>query len=142
MALKTVDELVEKIDKAIETGRIEVEFLPTKFYPKSGVITLSAISSQNNGYFFKYPGSSYNSSIGKVLSGQSISSSSRGGDKLALNRVHKAAMEFTSTHIRSYMDGQLIFSVPNSEIFSIEEIQVNFAQLNCFVKSIKVEELQ
>ncbi len=130
------------LDRSINAGRVEIDFLPTRYFPNTGEIRVKAISHFSNGYFTIYTGSSiYPLSIGKILSGESIVAEERNDFEMGMNIKHKLSIEFNSNDIIVYWDNKEIFSIPNGENFGIDEIKIGFAQLSVFLNKIKVEEL-
>lgn len=128
------------LEREIQSGRIEVEFLPMRLYPESGNISLYALTSSNNGYCFLYPASKYNSRIAKVVSNQDVVLAQRAGDTFSLNQDHRISLEFNPTSIQGWFDGKIIHSVSNDARFNITYIKIRVTQMNAYIKSLKVEE--
>lgn len=133
-------DIVLSLEREIQGGRIEVEFLPRRLYPESGTIGLYALTKSNNGYCFVYPASKYNSRIAKVVSNQDVVLGQRAGDKFSLNEDHRISLEFNPTSIQGLFDGKVIHSVSNDARFKITSIKIRVTQMNAYMKSLKVEE--
>lgn len=128
------------LDREIQSGLIEVEFMTTIVYPYEGAVAIYALTSAKNGYCFLYPthGNEYKTRLAKVVSNKELVLGERAGDTYSLNQDHKISLGFDPSSIKGSFDDKIIYNMKNDTILKIKQIRINIAEMNAYIKSLKV----
>lgn len=142
--------LDKELPKAIQAGRIQFDFDPTRTFPFDGICYLTAYGTNGNLYHFAfshnaYKGSAYQTQLRKLVDGQYVVNDRfiPNPNGYSLNEWHTMTLDFTPESFTGTIDGVVIRTEndPTAAPIEITAIQIGFAQQDEYVDNIKVAEL-